>query len=113
MPSFLNIQGISVIEMHCKMRGFCPLGDDYYTNQFKVTFKPGTQIPDYCDVENFLLANEKLIYHKEFNPHGKKLIIEDSVDLLYEHLQQYKPLFLRVESYVDDAAHFPVLVVKE
>ena len=98
-----NKQGIREIEMFPTAQCYCPLGDDIYSNQFKVTLRPDRFFPNYCDIQAWIGENIE----------GKALIIEDAVDRLYEHLlRTYAPKSLEVRSHVDDAGHFPVTVVK-
>lgn len=100
-----NRQGITNIVMKPKAICFCPLGDDWYTNEFEVTFVPNLYFPDYCDIESFL--------NKEIR--GKSMIIENAVNALYEYLEaNYEPKELTVTSYVNDVtSHSPVVVTKK
>ena len=100
-----NRQGITNIVMKPKAICFCPLGDDWYTNEFEITFAPNQYFPDYCDIEKYL--NEEI--------RGKELIIEDAVSKLYEYLKKtYYPMTLVVTSYVNDVtSHSPVVVTKK
>lgn len=99
-----NTQKITKIVMKPKAICFCPLGDDWYTNEFEVEFVPNEFFPDYCDIEKYLNENIR----------GKSLIIEDAVNLLYAYFKEYAPAFLRVTSNVFDVtSHSPVSVTKE
>ena len=100
-----NEQNISKIIMKPKAICFCPLGDDWYTNEFEVEFIPNESFPDYCDIEEFL--NEQV--------RGKALIIENAVSIFYDYLKnEYEPSALKVTAYVNDVtSHSPVVVVKE
>ena len=99
-----NTQGITRIVMKPKAICFCPLGNDWYTNEFEVEFFPEEFFPDYCDVEKFLDETIR----------GKSLIIEDAVKLLYSYFEEYSPASLKVTSNVFDVtSHSPVSVTKE
>lgn len=98
-----NEYGIEKISIESTAKCFCPLGKDWYTNQFTITMYPYSYLPDYCDLDAFI---------KE-NINGKHLIIEAAVAMLYEHIAQtYTPSYLEVLSYVDDAAHSAVTVTR-
>ena len=80
---------------------YCPLGKDWYTNQFTINMNPSELIPDYCELDAFI--------KEELN--GKHLIIEAAVAKLYELIEEkYSPSYLEVVSYVDEAAHSAVTV---
>lgn len=98
-----NEFGIKSITIESTAKCFCPLGNDWYTNQFTVDFNPGEFIPDYCEMDNWIAANIN----------GKSMIIEAAVAALYDYLvNTYSPAGLYVESYVDDARHSAVTVSK-
>lgn len=98
---FKNTQGISYIEIKPYATCFCPLGNDWYENEFTVKLVPYNLIPDYCDVDKFVFDNIA----------GKSLIIEDAVAKLYQYMvDEYKPLRLTVKSEVTNAGHSHVLV---
>lgn len=104
MSAFSNTMGVNEIEMTITARAFCPLGKDGYTNNFTILFLPNEVIPDYLDIEKWV--NENII-------ESQVLTIEDSVSVIFKYLNDtYKPKFLTVHSYVDDAVHFPVKVTK-
>ena len=99
-----NTFGINDITIESKAKCYCPLGQDWYTNQFTVNFYPGRYIPDYCEMDNWITANIN----------GKSMIIEEAVARLYEYLRDtYMPIELCVESYVDDAKHSAVTIHKD
>lgn len=99
-----NDFGIKNITIESTAKCYCPLGNDWYTNQFTVDFIPGEFIPDYCELDNWIAANIN----------GKTMIIEDAVASLHKHLEStYFPAGLRVKSYVNDARHSTVTVCKE
>lgn len=103
MAKFENVQGISRISFNQNVQCFCPLGNDWYTNQLTIEMEVGNIVPDYCDVDDFIRSIS-----------GQSLIIEDVISKVYDYfIDTYSPLSLRVESYVDDAKHLPVTVVKE
>lgn len=94
---------IKTITIHSTAKCYCPLGEDWYTNQFTVEFYPGAYIPDYCEMDKWIQGNIN----------GQSMIIEAAVDALYSYLQNaYNPLALCVQSYVDDARHSAVTVTK-
>lgn len=98
-----NTFGIGEITIESTAKCYCPLGKDWYTNQFSVDFEPGEYIPDYCEVDEWIAQNIN----------GQHMIIEAAVAALYDHLMNtYKPAGLYVESYVDDAKHSAVTVCK-
>lgn len=99
-----NEQGINNIVMQPKAICFCPLGDDWYTNEFEINMDVRNYFPDYCDIEKFL--NEKV--------RGKALIIEDAVKIVYDYIyDEYEPANLEVISYINDVtSHSPVVVTK-
>lgn len=120
--TFKNKQGISKIVFSPKFpcHNECPLGQlvcdaeakakgkepkkAHYTNNFTVTFIPNRVICDYCDIEAWIAENLN----------DKLLIIEDVVEKLFTYIYDtYKPKYLRVESFVQDAIHGPVTVTKE
>lgn len=103
MAKFENVQGISLICFEQNIQCYCPLGNDWYTNHVKVSFVPTNIIPDYCDIDEFTRSLG-----------GQELIIEDVVKRIYDYIvDNYKPNNLEVSSYVDDAKHMPVTVVKQ
>jgi len=103
LSSFANAQKITEIAFSQNIQCFCPLGNDWYTNQLEVTFTPSDIIPDYCDVDDFTRSLG-----------GKALIIEDVVNAVYEYIvSNYNPVNLCVVSKVNDAKHMPVIVTKK
>lgn len=102
MSTIKNSQGISLITFSANVRCFCPMGNDYYTNQFDVSFVPDEFIPDYCDIDEFLDGMN-----------DAQLIIEDAVNSVFEYMKNtYFPIHLEVSSTVTDAVHLPVTVTK-
>lgn len=98
-----NEYGISMIEISAEAKSYCPLGHDWYTNHFKISFFPDQFIPDYCEVDDWIKQNIN----------GQELIIEAAVDKLHRHLcEKYDPVECVIESFVDDAAHSTVTVHK-
>lgn len=96
-----NEYGIKEIVMYPVAICFCPLGNDWYKNQFEVKMQINQKIPDYCEIERWLDENIR----------GKSLIIEDAVNKFYSFLiETYKPVLIEIKSYVNDAKHFPVEV---
>lgn len=103
MASFNNTMNITQITFYRKTRNFCPLGNDWYTNNFTVTFGKFHQVPDYCDIETQI--EERIA--------EKALSLEDAVATLFDIVDAYNPKQLVVKSFSDDAVHFAVEVVKE
>jgi len=120
MGMFKNTQKISSITFRPKnsCHNLCPLGQLYcdelakdgskpllphYTNQFTIDFVPGEFVCDYIDVEKWI----------DQNLNNETLIIEDCVAMLFDYINTtYKPKWLQVESFVDDALHGPVKVTR-
>lgn len=103
MARFKNEQGITNIVFTQNIQCFCPLGNDWYTNQITVEFTPTKTIPDYCEIDEFTRGLA-----------GRKLLIEDVVNEIHKYInKEYLPASLRVTSKVDDAKHMPVIVTKE
>lgn len=101
---FKNENNISKITMKLTSKNYCPLGRDWYTNQFTVEFIPGEYLCDYLDVIEYI----------KNSINEKNLIIEDSVSILFDYMRdEYKPSYLKVSSLVTDATHPEVLVEKE
>lgn len=102
MPRFENKQNISNITLFKKLHNFCPLGDDWYTNNLTIIMQPGEIIPDYIEIESEISKLE-----------SKSLVIEDVVSSIFEIINQYNPKKIKVISEVDDATHLKVKVEKE
>lgn len=103
MSRFENKQGITKIEFNQNIQCYCPLGSDWYTNHVHVSVIPNNVIPDYCDVDDFMRSLG-----------GESLIIEDVVDKIFTYfISEYGCLYVKVQSFVDDAKHLSVTVVKE
>lgn len=96
-----NDQNISEIRFKMNIHNFCPLGDDWYTNELEVSFVPYKVIPDYVYLDNELRALD-----------GKSLIIEDVVNKVYELISTMNPIMCEVKSHVSDAKHLAVDVIK-
>ncbi len=102
--TFNNSYDITKIEFTQNAQCYCPLGDDWYTNQFTVQIVPDKLLVDYVEVEKFI--------RKEIG--GKSYILEEAVSTLFNYIQDsMQPKYLRVSSYGNDAVHFPVTVTKE
>lgn len=103
MPSFENTQGITSISMSGKVRANCPIGKQYYSGNVVVTVDNPGRIPDYCDVDKFMISLD-----------GTDSSIEDVVAAVFDFVtQQVESGLVKVVCRVDDAVHAPVLVVKE
>lgn len=98
-----NDFGIGKITIDCEARCYCPLGKDWYTNQFTIFLEPDKHIPDYCDIDKFVKSEIE----------NKNFIIEKAVMVLHEYLTMtYEPKSCKVVSYAGDATHSPVTVEK-
>lgn len=98
-----NTFGIRTIAIYTEAKCFCPLGKDWYTNQFRIDFVPNELIPDYCELDKFI----------DENINGHHMIIEEAVSLLHSYMQDaYSPAYLKVTSSVEDAKHCRVTVIK-
>lgn len=103
MSKFENVQGITEISFEQNVQCYCPLGNDWYTNQLFITIVPDKLIPDYCDVDDFIRGLS-----------GKSLIIEDVIKEIFEYFKnEYAPKNIKIQSYVNDAKHLTVRVIKE
>lgn len=99
----LNDKGINHITIYPQATCYCPIGNDWYVNEFTVDMEVGKCIPDYCELDKFI---ETCIT-------GHSLIIEDAVAKLYDHIQkEYQPKELTVESHVGKGTHSEVVVTK-
>ncbi len=100
---FENKQGITEINMYQNIQAYCPLGDEYYTNEVSMHMTGMKVIPDYCDLDKFLRGLA-----------GSKMIIEDVVATIFDKLDKdCQPEHLVVTSLVHDAIHLDVTVSKE
>lgn len=103
MASFKNTTGITSITFEKLIHNFCPLGEDWYTNNIVVQMVPGDLLPDYIDIDAMFDEIDT-----------KHLIIEEVVAQVFDYLKStYEPKYMKVTSYVDDAVHLPVTVEKE
>lgn len=103
MARFENKQGITGIELEKVIHNYCPLGEDWYTNNVSIQVIPGDVIPDYIEIDREI----------ENKIEGKTLSIEDVVSLVSETFMEYKPKYINVVSDVQDAKHLHVKVAKE
>lgn len=98
-----NEYEIKKITINVQSKNYCPLGKDWYTNNFTIHITPNEFIPDYCDVDEFV--------KKQIN--NQQYIIEKAVSELHRYITEtYKPLFCKIISSVNDATHSPVIVEK-
>lgn len=96
-----NKYGIRNISIDAQAKCYCPLGRDWYTNQFTIDIEVANDIPDYVKLDEWIAEN--------INEHS--MIIEEAVATVYEHVRdEYNPYNCSVHSYVDDAAHGVVTV---
>lgn len=103
MARFENVQGITKICFNQNIQCFCPLGNDWYTNHVYIEIIPNKVIPDYCEVDEFLRSLG-----------GESLVIEDVIDKVFKYFkEEYKCSSVKVSSYVNDAKHLSVRVLKE
>ena len=54
-----NKYGIKTIQISSKAKCYCPLGKDWYTNNFTIFFQVGEIIPDYCEMDKFIDDNRR------------------------------------------------------
>lgn len=102
--SVKNTYGIGKIVIHSDAKSYCWLGKAWYTNHFEVEIEPAKDIPDYCELDAFIAKTIE----------GESVIIEESVNLLYNHIvETYKPKKCKVTSRVNDAHHSAVEITKE
>lgn len=97
-----NKYGITSIKFAREIQAYCPLGRDYYTATIYVDMQPAEMIMDYCHTDKFIKSLG-----------GQRLIIEDLVARVYNHIKQYEPKHLSVSAEAKSNTHFPVIVTKE
>lgn len=98
-----NEYGISRIKIESTAKNYCPLGKDWYTNNFTIEIDVADSIPDYCDIDEYIYMTIN----------GRSMIIEEAVKYLHDFIvNKYNPDKCVVRSYVDDAAHSAVTVEK-
>lgn len=96
-----NKYGIRNITVDAQAKCYCPLGNDWYTNQFRIDMDVAEDIPDYVKLDEWVAKNIN----------GKSMIIEEATATLYQHIvNEYKPYSCSISSYVDDATHGTVTV---
>lgn len=96
-----NNFNIGEIVIYQKAHCYCQLGEDWYTNNFRIEIKVDKKIPDYCEVDKF-------IKNKIENAH---LIIEEACKAVLDYfINELNPLQVVVESTVEDAAHCAVKI---
>lgn len=105
MEKLKNTQGISMIIMHPVAYTKCQIGQDWYKNEFEISFAPGDIYPDYMEVKDWIMENID----------GKELNIEDVVDKIYSFIQdEYAPKDLEVTDDIKGCkTHFDVTVIKQ
>lgn len=81
-------------------KAFCPIGKDFYTNNFVFNYQT-SRIIDFCLIEKNI--REKI-------NKGSILTIEESVNIVYKVLKKLGLRKIGVKSSVDDAVHFMVEV---
>lgn len=99
---FENRYDITKIRMTKKIHNLCTIGQDWFTNNLEIEFIPNEIIPDYIEVDEMIQKFE-----------GKELVIEELLSGILNELKEYKPLYVKVVSKVDDAMHLPVEVIAE
>lgn len=96
-----NVYGIRNVTIDVNAKCFCPLGNDWYTNQFHIDMDVANCIPDYVELDKWV----------DENINGQSMIIEAAVAKVREYIvKEYKPISCTVRSYVDDAKHSDVCV---
>lgn len=88
--------------MDCRVKCFCPMGDDWYSANVSIEVKAPKTIPDYCDVETFLRRKVD----------GKPYILEDVCARVHRFVKKQTHGKVRVRVSSSDAVHPPVLVEK-
>lgn len=103
LAMFEHTQGISKVTFNKTITVFCPLGNDFYTAHVNVDFVPDKVMMDYLDEEAFFKGLS-----------GANLIIEDLVEKVHKrYTDTYAPKYVKVTVFAENAAHFPVTVIKE
>lgn len=96
-----NNYGIRNISIDAEAKCFCPLGNDWYTNQFTIDIEVAHDIPDYVVLDKWIAEHIN----------GRSMIIEEATAAVYQHVMEtYQPYSCTVRSYVDDATHSAVTV---
>lgn len=95
-----NSFDIKKIEYKATAHCYCPLGNDWYTNNIIITIYPAYTLVDYCDIDKFI-KNEI---------EGKKYIIEEAVAAIKKEIQNMASCDVEVRSTVADAVHGEVTV---
>ena len=49
-----NEYGISRIKIESTAKNYCPLGKDWYTNNFAIEIEVADSIPDYCHIDEYI-----------------------------------------------------------
>lgn len=94
---------IDDIIIKTKAKNICSIGNEEYTNNFRIFMNPSTDLPDYCEIDKFISNNID----------GKIMIIEEAIHALISFIiTTYHPYFVEIASHVTDASHSEVTVVK-
>ena len=102
MNKIKNIENVSLIIMRPSAYTKCQIGQDWFYNDFEVSFMPGEYYPDYIEVNDFVQENIE----------GKELNIEQASRILYDFLPEYQPFELSVTDHIRNCkTHFDVDVI--
>ena len=87
------------IEMHGRVRCFCPMGNDWYSADVSIRVSEPRLIPDYCNVDSFLASLD-----------GTERIIEDVCADVHGYIKAQTRGNVTVSVKSGDAVHLPVEV---
>lgn len=103
MARFANTMGIDKIEIHDKVRCFCPIGRSWCTYELDVFMVCGDVIPDYIEVGEYLKTHIQ----------GKEYTLEQCCANVHGYFKsEYDPVVIDVKVHCKDARHMPVTVSK-
>lgn len=104
MNKIQNYESVTSITMFPTACVKCQIGQDWYKCQFECEFVPEKCYPDYMEVEDYIIKHID----------GEELNIEQAARMLYDHLKQYEPKYLRIANHIRGCkTHFDVDVVIE
>lgn len=96
---FSNDYCVSRIELSGRVKHFCPLGNDWCSTAVEITATNLENIPDYCDVTEFLSALD-----------GQSLTIEDLGKRVYDFMKKQTNGCVFVTLTTADARHISAKV---
>ena len=98
-----NKENIKRITMLPTAITLCDIGNDWYKNELTIVFYPKKYYPDYMKVQKWIMDNID----------GKRLNIEQVVDLVYNYMLTYDPANVHITDKVTgNKVHFDVIVEK-